>query len=120
MHPLPCASQLDWLLGDRLDAVCTAEFTVWFSFDRGGVLQSDLAVTVVGADDASWTYDPQTRSGDWSFHHIVGGSVVSVQSVDEMTLKLEFASGSQLIIQSNDGPYETGRIAFPDGTVAYF
>lgn len=120
MHPPPSATQLDWLVDDRLDAVGTAEFTIWFSFDTGGVLQSMLPVTLVGADDVSRTYDPQTRSGDWSFHQILGGVVESVQSIDQMRLKLKFAGGAQLIVQSNDGPYESGRVGFPDGTETFF
>lgn len=119
MHPFPPEAQLDWLRGDRLDVICTAEFIVWFSFDSGGVIQTTEPVTLLMVGDEPKTYDPQTRSGDWRLHEIVGGSVSGFRLVDEMTLELSFAS-ARLLIRSNATHYEVGRVGFPDGTEAIY
>lgn len=114
MNPFPSEAQLDWLRGDRLDLVGTAEFMIYFSFDSGGVIQTTEPLTLLSADSEPMTYDPQTRSGDWGFHKILGASVSELRLVDEMTLQLSFAP-AQLLIRSTAGPYEAGRIGFPDG-----
>lgn len=119
MHPLPSEQQLDWLRGDRLDVVGTAEFTMYFSFDSGGVLQTTEPVTLTKPGAPPATYEPETRAGTWGFQEVIGGTVLDLRLVDEMTLELAFASG-RLLIRSNAGPYEAGRIGFPDGTEAFF
>jgi hypothetical protein len=119
MHPLPSELQLAWLRGDRLDSVATAEFVIFFAFDSGGVLQTTERVTLSSADANPRTYDPQKRTGEWRFHEIVGSSVIGLRLLDEMTLELDFGS-AQMLIRSNAGPYEAGRVGFPDGTEVYF
>jgi len=116
VHPFPPAADLEWLRGDRLDVVCTAEFTIWFTFDSKGVIQSHIPVTFIGSDAAPQIYIPEKRQGVWLFHLLIGRKVSDVRRTDDMTLELAFEGGLRLITKSNGGPYETGRIAFPKGS----
>lgn len=91
----------------------TAEFTMWFAFDSGGVVQADNAIELVGAEGKAASYDPQTREGAWAFHKIVGRNVLGVSRPDDWTIEITFENGFRLITRSEDGPYESGRIAMP-------
>lgn len=113
MHPVPPLADLDWLRGDRLDVVTTAQFTLWFAFDSTGVVQADNAVELVDGNDRAETYDPQTRDGSWSFHKIVGYNVRKVARPDDWTIEITFENNFRVIIRSTNGGYESGRVVAP-------
>ena len=72
LHPVPSNADLEWLRGNCLDVVSTAEFTMWFVFDSTGTIQAEDTVELIGADGNANSYNPQTREGSWPFHKVVG------------------------------------------------
>ncbi len=113
MHPVPPLADLDWLLGDRLDVVSTAEFTIWFSFDSKGVVQADDMVELVGGDGKSEFYNPQTREDPWPFLKLIGRTVANVARPDDWTIEITFEGDFRLVTRSSDGGSESGQITVP-------
>ena len=113
MHPVPSLADLDWLRGDRLDVVSTAEFTMWFAFDSTGTVQADDVVELVGADGESESYNPQTREGPWPFYKVIGAIVKDVARPDDWSIAITFATGVRLVTRSSNGGYESGRVTKP-------
>lgn len=114
MHPVPPLADLEWLRGDRLDVVSTAEFTMWFVFDSKGAIQADELVELFGTDGSVERYNPQTREGSWSFYKIVGARVKDVVRPDDWTIAINFESNLRLVTRSSDGGYESGRVTMPE------
>ncbi len=115
MHPVPPLADLDWLRGDRLDVVSTAEFTIWFAFDSKGVVQADDTVELVGGDGTSEFYNPQTREGSWPFLKVIGRTVKNVARPDDWTIEITFDGDFRLVTRSSDGGYESGQVTVPGG-----
>lgn len=115
MHPVPSVQDLLWLTDDRLGSVVTADFSIHFRFKSGGIVQSEVAVSLIHPNCAIQTYDPQTKSGDLSFHALVGRTVERLRRPNDFSIEIDFRGAPTMRLISERGRYECGSFINPNG-----
>ncbi|MGI4800122.1 MAG: hypothetical protein ACRYG8_40045 [Janthinobacterium lividum] len=119
MTNFPEIAALSWLQNERLDVVSTAEFTVVFSFDCGGVVQSQALVEITLRYGRIANYAPDARTGDWLFQHIIGDEIPHLKRSPDV-LQLAFKAGAIVRFDFSCSPYESGYIRHRNGHEDWF
>lgn len=119
MHQFPAASDLQFLVGRRLEQICLGFWQFQFVFDRARVsVEGDLEhVDIEGVVRCHNT--DADRLAPIYVHHLLGQTVATA-SVEPFCLTLAFALGDLLRIYSDQGQFECGQIYDDEGRLTVF
>jgi hypothetical protein len=112
MQAFPPAEDIDFFIGDRLDTITMAQYTLHFAFDGLCSVTSEFAVTYTAVGETPVRYDIQKFSAApaVAFHRCIGQTVVRLET-DTLQLRFFFENGDVIQLESEEGPYESGQIA---------
>jgi hypothetical protein len=111
MKPFPAVEQLAFLLGNELGGISIGPYQLEVFLAEGSIIRVEHGLEYVDSEGRMHQYDPQRRSGPdpVTFHELIGDRIARVEA-EGLRLVLIFASGRNLTILSEEGPYESGHI----------
>jgi hypothetical protein len=111
MYAFPPAEDINFFIGDRLDTITLAQFTLHFAFDGLCSVTTEYAITYIAAGEAPVRYDIQkfTAAPALTFHRCIGQNVVRLE-VDTLQLRFFFENGDIIQFETDEIPYECGQI----------
>ena len=101
-----------------LETVLFGPYQTHFHFE-GASITSELGVEQVEPDGSIWRYDcVSCEGGPILLHRLVNNAVTKIER-DEYRLMLDFESGAQLHILSDDSAYEAGQIYLGERLIVF-
>jgi hypothetical protein len=114
MHPMPPIEELRRFEGDAIAQVRLDPYAVQFAMESMWTIVAELRVEHVEPDGTVWTYDCEAASGPpVALHRLLYKRIATVQR-DELRIVFGIEDGSQLILHTELGPYESGNISAPE------